>query len=65
MITLAVDILGEQHIVAVLSGEQHEAPSLRLRPRQLSALYDEYLRLGRTLSEYEASRLIRIAEIVH
>lgn len=63
MVTLAVDILGEQHIVAVLPGDEDEPPALR--PRQLSALYDEYIRLGRTLTEYEASALIYIAETVH
>jgi len=63
MITLAVDILGEQHVVAVLPGDEDEP--LTLRPRQLSVLYDEYIRLGRTLTEYEASQLIYIAETIH
>lgn len=63
MITLAVNILGENHIVAVLPGDEEHAPELCLR--ELSVLYDEYLRLGRTLTPYEAEFLLDLAHTVH
>lgn len=63
MITLAVTILGEDHIVAVLPGDEEHAPELC--QRELSVLYDEYLRLGRTLAPYEAKYLLDLAHTVH
>lgn len=63
MIMLAVKILGEQHTVAVLPGDQDDAPELCLR--ELSVLYDEYVRLGRTLTQYESEYLLGLAVTVH
>jgi len=49
--------------VAVLPGDQDDAPELCLR--ELSVLYDEYLRLGRTLTQYESEYLLGLAVTVH
>lgn len=63
MITLAFDIQGTEHVIAVLKDEGDEHPVLK--SRELSALYEEYVRLGRTLTEYESGVLIRSAQIIH
>ena len=63
MVTLALDIQGKEHVVAVLRNEGREEPALQ--PRELSAIYEEYIRLGRTLTEYESGILIEIAQTLH
>lgn len=63
MYTLAVEIKGEQHNIAVLHNQYGEEP--RVSEKEVEALYQEYCRLGRTLSDPEARWILEAVHILH
>lgn len=64
MVTLYVEIMGKQHHIAVFNDEDLDFTS-EFSERDVSILYDEYCRVGRTLTEYEAYMILNSAKTLH
>ncbi|PCJ14327.1 MAG: hypothetical protein COB04_15455 [Gammaproteobacteria bacterium] len=64
MITLYVEVLGQQHHIAVFKDEGQDFPE-QFSERDVAILYDEYCRVGRTLTEYEAYLILDCSYVLH
>ena len=63
MYTLAIEIQGEQHNIAVLHNTNGEEP--HVTEKEIEALYQEYCRLGRTLNNSEADWILDVVNVLH
>lgn len=63
MYTLAIEIKGKQHNIAVLHNHYGEEPDVS--EKEVEALYQEYCRVGRTLNDPEARWIIEAIHVLH
>jgi len=61
--TLAIEIQGEQHNIAMLHNQYGDEPDIS--EKEIEALYHEYCRLGRTLSNSEACWILEVIHVLH
>lgn len=61
--TLAIEIKGQQHNIAVFHDQSGEGPDVS--EKEVEALYQEYCRVGRTLNDLEARWIIEAVHVLH